>query len=215
MLASIERWLPLSIRQNEDDLRMARILLVIMIAAVIAFLLAIILGVYRQHWSITIANVVGLAFLGIPLGLLARGKMRSSVVFLALDALGVITYVATIGRGIQDIAVTAYPVIVLFAAWAMNKRYFLLFVILTDLSIGWVGMVAFFGWFATRPIDFETVTDAVLAIMATTIAALIAYLMAYNMRQNLARARKEIAEHNRTEIQLQSRRTKPSIDCYY
>ncbi|MBI5302492.1 MAG: PAS domain S-box protein [Chloroflexi bacterium] len=197
MWAGLGRWLSLPTWQNEEDRQIARILLRIMLAAVTAFFLVIVIGLYVRHSAVVITCIIGGVLLIAPVNLLRRGHLRASGIVLALDTLGVVTFSALAGKGIHDVAIIAYPIIVLFAALALGKRSFVIFVFLTNGSIGGVA----WAMFLSAP-DVTTLAEAITAMMAITVAAFIAHLLAENMRQNLAHAQRQVAERQRIEVAL-------------
>ena len=202
MLKRLEPLLPASIRNNEEEYPIARISLAIILAASLSFLATIVISLYLGNTGIAMLTLGALVFLVAPITCLKRGNLQLSSILMALDALALITSTATISQGIQSVSFNAYPLVILFAALALNKNYLLFFTILTNLAIVWLTGATWVGLFGEPQVNPRLGTDTFFAMLTMSMTAMIAYLLAHNLRQNLARARKEIVERQRTETAL-------------
>jgi len=121
-----------------------------------------------------------------------------------LTAIGTITIIATIGQGIRDIALIAYPIIFIFAGLTLNRALFRVCVGLTLLAIIWLGAGETLGWFVTRVFEggnslwIYPLNVSVLLV----VSAIAVEVLTTNMRDNLEKARLEIARRQLVEDSL-------------
>jgi diguanylate cyclase (GGDEF)-like protein/PAS domain S-box-containing protein len=198
MLKYFERWLATSARmQTEEDRQLARILFALVLIGGAALACLNLIAAYWQQSTIVMLTLISGGLLSVPLGLLWRGHSRASSIALTTLVLGIVTVYVLLQRGIYDVAMMMYPVIVLFAALALYKSSFMIFVLLCNGSIGAVAWTMF-----ARDATLHVLTDGLVAMLVLTVASSIVYLLAENIRQNLARAHHEIAERKRIEAEL-------------
>jgi diguanylate cyclase (GGDEF)-like protein len=119
-----------------------------------------------------------------------------------LTALVVVTLAATLGQGIHDISVMAYPVIILVAGLIMHRLSSILLTVLSALSIGWLiygeDRSLFIPVKSLRP----SMADFFIMAAILTVAILAATMQAKNLRRNLQKAQQEIARRKDMEEQL-------------
>jgi len=213
----MNRWDISTIYENEEDRQLAHILVTLILASWGAYLLAIVNAIYYQDWKLLIAALSGTAFLALPLVLLKRRNLRASSLLVMLLVLGTITGIATVGQGIRDLTLIAYPIVFIFAGMTMNRALFMLCVGLTFLAVLWLVFGEAFGWFVIRPFEEELpnwfyLIDIILILL---VAALAVDLLATNMHKNLERARQEIAQRKLMEEQLRHQGTHDALTGIY
>lgn len=159
---------------NEDDNRTARFLNRILLGAVIGSLLVLGSGLLAR-WTNAI-DVFFIAVLPVLTSyILFRMKFLnlSSIVF--LSALLVIsTYFMVTGRGLYEVTVVVHPLIILVASLLHKKRTFIVFALLSVLSVGLVALGQHYGLAGlavTAPPD-TVLSNFVVVAAALTIAAI-------------------------------------------
>ncbi len=65
-----------------------------------------------------------------------------------------VTIVATIGQGIHDFTILAYPIIIVFASLALDRLGFRIFVFLTLVAVAWLVFGEALGLFVSK--NYET-----------------------------------------------------------
>ena len=85
-----------------------------------AYLVALLSALYTHDWALALATLTGIVILAIPFWLLKHGHFLSSAYTSVFMVLVTITAIATVGQGIHDVAILAYPSIIIFASLALN-----------------------------------------------------------------------------------------------
>jgi len=150
------------------------------------------------------ATLAGCALLAIPVVLLRRRSLRASSFTFVLCILGTVTTIATVGQGIRDIAIIAFPIVFVLAGLTLDRRLFRTCVGFALVAICWLVLGEIYGWFAPKPFVgiMETWLLFVIASVLLLVAALAVELLATNVRKNLSRAEDEIAQRNQAEESL-------------
>jgi len=190
--------------ENEEDKQMARVLTTLIWTSWGVYLFVIATGLFYHDWRTVFVTLAGCALLSVPLVLLKRLHLRASGLVLMLIVLGTVTFIATVGQGIRDLAILSLPIILIFAGMALDRKYFIICVGLTLVAICWLVFGETFGWFSTQP--FIGGSTNWFLLVGTTIILLVAALsvdlLATNMRRNLAQAQREIAQRQQAEEKL-------------
>lgn len=102
--------------------------------------LLILLFIYRKNnypieSTITTLSLIPILF---AFELNRRGRIQLSGNILAIILILMVTGLATVGQGIHDIAIMAYPPILLIASLILRKRNIILLTILTITCTGWL-----------------------------------------------------------------------------
>jgi diguanylate cyclase (GGDEF)-like protein len=191
-----------SVFNNDDDRRTARILFRIIAALLLAYLVVIATAVYWSDWNLIAITILGCLSFSVPLALLVRGQVRAGGTIVIVNVLITTTIMAMIGQGTRDIALIAYPVIVVIASLIMPRRDFFCAAGLTLIAIGGIVSGEIFGWYAPLPVASAGWGDLLLIVMILVIAIMAVDWLAENMRENLRRAHQEIARREIIEALL-------------
>lgn len=189
--------------QNEDDRRVANILVKIIVALLTTYLIIIVVALlfWRDPTPIIITSVGGVLLI-VPLGLLAHGHVRAGALIVVLSVLVLVTVLATIGQGIHDIAVIAYPVLMVIASLVMPRRDFFIASALMLIAMAWLVFGEAIGIFVSKMYDQPNASDFIVVAAIMLVAILAVDLLAEHMRRNLRQARQEIAQRKNIEEQL-------------
>ncbi|MEI7849271.1 MAG: diguanylate cyclase [Chloroflexota bacterium] len=161
-------------------------------------------GVFYKDWTLVRLTLMGFVIQIIPFFLVRRGNLRAGSMLVVLSALFIVTFIATLGQGIHDLALVAYPIIFIFAGMTLNRLFFRLCVGLALAGLGWLFVGEAMGWFVPVPlagqnpnwVNFATVVLFIL------VAALAVDSLTTNMRKNLNQARQENVQRKQTEEAL-------------
>jgi diguanylate cyclase (GGDEF)-like protein len=173
--------------KTNERVRTERIIGLLIRVSWAVYLVVLLSNIYYKDWKVIIAVLISAAFLLIPFFLLKSGRQIAGAFFLVLLLLLNITALATVGQGIHDVSIIAYPIILIFASLTLDRRGFLTCVGMSFLSIAWLVFGELFA------IDF-----LVIAALLTA-AALAVDLLAANMRRSLALAEQEIERRVKSE----------------
>jgi diguanylate cyclase (GGDEF)-like protein len=206
-----------TIYENEEDRQLAWILSILIWATWGIYLFVLFTAIYYLDWKLIIVIVVGCALQIVPLALLRRRRLRAGSLAIVLIVLGTITIIATIGQGIRDLSIVAFPILFIFAGLTLNRAFFRLCVGLTLASVCWLVVGETNGWFVTQPFNGEM--SNWFYLIGTTIillvAALAVDLLATNVRNSLERARSEIAQRKSVEEKLRYQSMHDSLTNIY
>jgi diguanylate cyclase (GGDEF)-like protein/PAS domain S-box-containing protein len=193
-----------TVYENDQDRQLAHILSMLIWVTWGAYLFVILTNLYYKDWKAIAVPLAGCVLLIVPWVLLKRGHLRASSLIVVLGTLGTVTIISTVGQGIRDLAIAAFPIVFIFAGLTLDRRLFRLCVGLALVAVSWLALGETYGWFVTKPFDGEMSNWFLLfgAFIIFLIAALAVELLATNMRKGLELARQEIAQRKRAEEKL-------------
>ena len=180
-----------------------------------AYLITLFSGLYWKDKTLIVVSLINFVLLVIPFLLQRRGYVRASVNILVLLALVTVTIVATIGQGIHDFTILAYPIIIVFASLAMDRLGFRIYVFLTLVAIAWLVFGESFGFYVSTKYGTPGLIEFLeFAVLLSTVA-LAVNLLSSNIRRNLARAKQEIEQRKQVEdlLRASEERFKLSMDA--
>ena len=187
---------------NEDDRRTGRLIVWLILASIVTDVIAILAGLYWMDRQLIIATAAGTVFQAAPYWLLRRGHLHAAGLVFVVGVLGTLTASATLGQGIHDYAIIAYPIVIVFAGLALPGIGFRFSVILTLLSLGWLVFGESGGWFIPRPAEAPTLIDFFIMAVIIVIGGLAVHRLTTNMRRSLGQAMQEVAQRRRAEEAL-------------
>jgi diguanylate cyclase (GGDEF)-like protein len=187
---------------NDEDRRAGRILFLIIRSLLIAYAIVIGTAVFWGDVNLIIFTSAGGVALLIPLALLFRGKLRAAGFAMILAVLISATAITTVGQGVHDTGIMAYPVIVIIASLILQRRDFLIASFLALAAFAWLVIGESTGIFVIQPVPIPTWTDFLVMATILGMAILTVDLLATNMRENLHQAQQEIIRRKVLEEQL-------------
>ena len=192
--------------EQEEYRHKARILSTIIFTVGFAYLVAMITGFIYHDTNLIAVTLSGCALLIVPYILVRRGNLNISSLLVVLSALGTVTFVATIGQGIRDLAIIGFPIIFIFAGLTLDRVYFLISIGLALLAVGWLTIGEDMGWFVTVPFTGENSNWIYLMMVSILLvtAGVAVDLLATNMRKSLELARQEINERKQAEEEVKN-----------
>jgi diguanylate cyclase (GGDEF)-like protein len=188
--------------KTEEDKRIARILLKILVALLATYTIVIGAALYYSDWTLVGISLTACGLLAVPLGLLALGKTHLGTLVVVWTVLIVVTIIATVGQGIHDIAIMAFPVIIIIASLLMQRREFILSSVMTLIALAWLVFGEAGGLFSSKSYVTPNTPDFIVAAAVLLVAIRVVDLLAENLRGNMQRAQQEIAQRKSAEVQL-------------
>ena len=85
--------------------------------------------------------LAGMVLMALLFWLIRRGKLFATNAILMIYSLAIATILATIGRGIHDVALIVFPIVFIFAGFTFSRKVLTLCVALSILSLGWLVVV--------------------------------------------------------------------------
>ena len=180
-----------------------------------AYFVTFISGLYWGDKTLIVVTLINCVILVIPFWLLRRGYVRASGYLLVTMVLVMVTIVATIGQGIHDFTILAYPIIIVFASLALDRLGFRIFVFLTLVAVAWLVFGEALGLFVSKNYETPGLIDFLEAAVILSIAALAVNLLSSNIRRNLTLAKQEIEQRRQIEdlLRASEERFKLSMDA--
>jgi PAS domain S-box-containing protein len=188
--------------ENEENSQAKPILSALIWISWGVYLVALFSGLYWGDKKLIVVTLINCVILVIPFLLLHLGYVRASGYLLVLMVLVMVTIVATIGQGIHDLAILAYPIIIVFASLALDRFGFRIFVLLTFIAIAWLVFGEALGLFVTESYETPGLIDFLIITVILSAAALSVNLLSLNMRKNLDHAHQEIVQRKQAEAAL-------------
>jgi signal transduction histidine kinase len=170
-------------------------------ALVVILVVALIFGLPNTARTMLFALVA----LVVSMWLSWRGRVQSATIILLITFILLITWLLWKGNGIHDIAVIAYPVILIVASLVCERRAYLIIAGLTILSAVFIIWMELSG---LNPTAGSGLTDPSDLIIVSVILALVAWpmrIMADHQRLNLERSQ-QLAEQQTALLEQTSRR---------
>lgn len=187
---------------NGEDQKKAHNLALIILISFMGYLITLLINFFMDtgDWKTGVVALVACVLYAVPWGLLRRGYLRASSMFVVSIGIGTLTIFSTLGQGIRDIAILGFPVVFILASLTLDRTFFWLCVGLTVAAIGWLAIGEANGWFFTQPFfDPSNWLHLIYVTIILLIAALAADLLATNIRKNLEEARHEISQRRQAE----------------
>ena len=158
---------------------------------------------WRTVWTVCGGGIS----LAVPFWLFRGGNFRIGNLVLVVIMLVTVTMAATVGQGIHDLAIVAYPIILIYVGLTSDRAMLGLSGAITFVAILWLVVGASVGWYVPVPalrVPFDLPFDFFSLISMTillVIAALEVDLLSSSMHKGLAQARHEIKERRKAEEQ--------------
>jgi diguanylate cyclase (GGDEF)-like protein len=212
----LNQWHLQTANGNEEDGRTARILFTLIGVFLGAYLFVVFIGVYFNDWKLIVVSLTGIVLQIVPLGLLKRGYLGAGGFFIMLIVLSTLTITATLGQGIRDLAIIAFPTVFIFASLSLKRKAFAFCVGLTLAAVGWLALGESYGLFTPLPYEGSPGWINFLIVAVILVASAVAVdLLATNMRSSLALARSEITQRKMMEEQLRYQGTHDILTGIY
>ena len=202
MIAKLKKLLTLQIYTKEDDQRLARILLIIILAYLAVSLTLAFIYAWSQP-TLSVLLLLGCLSQFIPLAFLLSGKLSASSNIIVGILIAAVTVFATLGQGIHDYTLIVFPAVLLYAGLAGGRRLGMIATGLILLALTWLVVGEANGWFVITTITIPNWMDLINVILLLLVSALAVHLLSSNLETSLARTRQELVERQRAEQRLQ------------
>ena len=208
MITKLKQLYSLDIYTNDEDRRLGRIQLIIILAYWALSLTLLIVYIWSDTTNISTQLLVGCLAQLIPLAFLYRGRLAAASLSTVVILIVAVTIFATQGQGIHDYTLIVFPAVIMFAGVTGRRRMGIYTTLLILLSFVWLVLGESNGWFVIQIIVTPTWIDLVNACLLLMISALTVYLLGSNLEDSLARARQELAERKHAEQALSASQTR-------
>jgi two-component system, cell cycle sensor histidine kinase and response regulator CckA len=187
-----------------------RVSYILILAALGSYVFVGLISLYFHDGKTAWTMCGGGMTLVVPFLLLRSGRIRVGNLVLMIIVIATVTVIATVGQGIRDLAVVAYPIIFIYVGLTSDRAMLGICCGLTFVGLLWLAFGESVGWFVTAPLSSDPFHLFYLAVLSVllAIAALAVDLLASNMRKGLEQAYQEIEERKRSEIALRASEAK-------
>ena len=200
------KWLfPRRIAENLPDRHAQRISSILILACSGAYLLVGLIGLYLSDLVLVATMCGAAALMIIPFWLIKSGRLHSGQLSVVMIVLVSVTFVATVGQGIRDLAIATYPIVFICAGLILKRKMLRVCFALTFVAVLWLAFGETIGWFVTKPLSADPLNIIYLSgvTIVLIVAALAVDLLSANMRKLLKQANNELEEHRKTAARLE------------
>jgi PAS domain S-box-containing protein len=155
---------------------------------------------WKTVWSICGGSVA----LILPYWLLRSGRVRIGNLILTIIVLASVTTIATVGQGIHDLAIVAYPIIFIYVGLTSDRVMLGICGGITFVALLWLAFGESFGWFTTVPLFRDPLNLFYLSVLTVllVVTALAVDLLSSNLRKTIEVAHQEIDARRQAEQAL-------------
>ncbi|MBI3153185.1 MAG: GHKL domain-containing protein [Chloroflexi bacterium] len=148
----------------------------------------------------TIIVLFGAIPILISIQYIKKGMVSRPSAILAVTTILLITYLATIGAGVYDVALIGYPVIMIVAGLILRGRVIPYMTGLIILCLGWLVFGDLLEYYDPDLPTTSSVVDLFYASAIILVASNAIYLLAKNIYDNLRRIQEEVEEREKAEL---------------
>ena len=187
-----------------QDRQSKRVSSVLILASLATYLIVGLITMYVHDWRTVRTVAVGAVLLVVPFVLLQRGYRRLGNLTLMIIVMASVTLLATVGQGIHDLAIVAYPIIFIYVGLTSDRSMLVLCGAFTFVGLLWLALGQPLGWFSPVPM-FRDPFNLFYLIVTTVLmgmTALAVDLLSSSLRRSLDQSHAEIEERKRVEEAL-------------
>jgi PAS domain S-box-containing protein len=185
---------------DEEQSRVAGLAHVMCLVLLVAAAAGAVAAVADGSLDSALMLVTGVAGALYALWLLRRRHLLGASLLVLLFFLAVLVGLLYVGSGIHDIAMMAFPGVIVVAALLLDRPWYLAYAVLTIVSLGAVALGESGGFIQTQFSQLTTWADLVYVSLIMVVTAAAAHLLAENITRSMARvraSRRDLLESNR------------------
>lgn len=206
MISAAKKWLLQDRIQGEDENRLAKTLLTIILIYWAGSSVILFLDLVWGDGSLWLLLLSGCILQLIPLFLLRQGKLPESSLATVGIYITFITIAATLGQGIHDYALIVYPVMIMFAGLAQKRRGMIFATGLTLAGTTWLAFGDMYGVYVPSIGTHATLFDYIILVIIIIVSNVAVQLLMEHLDFKNEQLRKELDERQTTERALQQSR---------
>ena len=124
---------------------------------------------------------------------LKKGKIETSLLILVISLVIPLNIAITIGNGIHDVGILAFPAILLISSLMIRRWQQIFAFSLIMLSIMWLALGEYYGYYKPNPDTSPAISELIIILVIVTISALICYRIATNLKKALEKRDHEVS----------------------
>lgn len=183
------------------------------------FLTLVVTSILRALYFNALVISIGILPIIYSIFLLRRNAVSVPSSILAVSIILLITFLATVGRGIYDIGVLGYPVILIVAGLILRGRMIFYLTSFVILCMGWLVFGDLLGYYEPLLMAQSSPEDFFIGSVIILVAGNAINRLVKNLYNNLSQAEREIArrkklENEREELIRQLRSKNQELDRF-
>lgn len=206
MISAAKKWLLQDRIQGEDENRLAKTLLTIILIYWAGSSIILFLDLVWGDGSLSLLLLSGCILQLMPMALLHHGKLSESSLYTVGIYITFITIAATLGQGIHDYALIVYPVMIMFAGLAQKRRGMIFATGLTLAGTTWLAFGDMYGLYVPSIGTHATLFDYIILVIIIIVSNVAVQLLMEHLDFKNDQLRKELDERQKTERALQQSR---------
>jgi diguanylate cyclase (GGDEF)-like protein/PAS domain S-box-containing protein len=204
MTPSHKKWSFYDSFDNENDLRLARALSIIILIYLIGSLILIVVDTYWGDSSLYGILILGGLFQLLPLFFLVKGNLSACSFTATGTYILSATLFATTGAGIRDYVIMIYPAVIMFAGLTEKRRGLITSTLLSITALTWLVLGERWGWFEPLKPTPPNLLDLFIIILLILISAIAVGLLIEHLEYAHTQTKRELGKRIRAEENLQA-----------
>jgi diguanylate cyclase (GGDEF)-like protein len=196
---------------NDDDRLTASLLTKFILATLFTYTIVILAGALWADWNLITITLIGVFSLFFPIGFLLSGHLQTGSIFIVVSILITTTVIAMVGQGIHDLAILAYPVLIVLAGLVMKRINFYVSAFLSLIAMGFLIFGEYYKVFVPKPVEIPGSADFFVVGAIWLVAVFSVDLLSENIRSSFRKARLEITNHQSVESQLRHQKNHDAL----
>jgi len=196
---------------NDDDRLTASLLTKFILATLFTYAIVILAGALWADWNLITITLIGVFSLFFPIGFLLSGHLQAGSIFIVISILITTTIIAMTGQGIHDLAILAYPVLIVLASLVMKRVSFYVSAFLSLIAMGFLIFGEYYNFFVPNPVETPGTADFFVVAAIWLVAVFSVDLLSENIRSSFRKARLEITNHQSVESQLRHQKNHDAL----
>jgi diguanylate cyclase (GGDEF)-like protein len=196
---------------NDDDRLTASLLTKFILATLFTYAIVILAGALWADWNLITITLIGVFSLFFPIGFLLSGHLQTGSIFIVISILVTTTIIAMVGQGIHDLAILAYPVMIVLAGLVMKRVSFYISAFLSLVAMGFLIFGEYYRVFIPTPVEMPGSADFFVVAAIWLVAVFSVDLLSENIRSSFRKARLEITNHQSVESQLRHQKNHDAL----
>jgi len=204
MIHRPQKWMFYDSFKDEDDRRLAKTLLIIILIYLAGSLTLIIMDLFWGDKSLYGLLILGVLFQIIPSFFLYKKRLSISSSFLICGYILFTTLFATMGLGIRDYVILIYPPAIMFAGLTIKRHGTIVATLLVIVALAWLTLGEILGWYVPLRPTPPSLFDLTIAIFLVLVSATAVGYMIENLEHKHAQTKHELLKRTTTEGNLQA-----------
>ncbi len=195
---------------SSEELTTVKILATVFSILPIAYIVIIATSLLNKDYAVVCLLIVALLITLSSQWLLVRGYFSKSIWYFVLSNILIITVISTLGQGIHDIAIVAFPPILLFSGQLLYYKEQLVITGLIMIAVSWLAFGEMYGVFIPEE-PTSIISELIIALTILGIGSVVSFRVANGLRAALIKDQIEIEKRKLGTIELEETLTSKKL----